>query len=226
MPNKLWQFERPCPSSSRRWRAKNEGLCMKNTENADMPKSAMLYWPFAPRRPSGNVSKHARNDPSKSSSSRMAATNPIRGRQWIPLAQLSQYAAPPQGAAVILRIAALLADFFFSGLYGQRSVERQEFAFDNSRPLLQRGNSLFAYAVLDILARPRVPGPRRKGYKPSIDADDLAWWVKSFFDLKDRKSPARQFQRRLRLKEVPTPTVVRYNSEPPKPVLRTYETHR
>jgi hypothetical protein len=50
--------------------------------------------------------KHARNDLSKSSSSRMATTNPVRGRQWLPLAKRSLYAVPPQGAAAILGIAA------------------------------------------------------------------------------------------------------------------------
>jgi hypothetical protein len=39
--NSVWQLERPQPSSNRRCCARNDGLCMKKTENAAMPISAM-----------------------------------------------------------------------------------------------------------------------------------------------------------------------------------------
>ena len=43
MPNKVWQFDVPCPCSSRRfWWDKNDSLCMKNKENAESPISAMV----------------------------------------------------------------------------------------------------------------------------------------------------------------------------------------
>ena len=42
MPNRVWQFDRPCPSSSARWCARNDGLPMKNSENADRPMSAIV----------------------------------------------------------------------------------------------------------------------------------------------------------------------------------------
>lgn len=78
---------------------------MKNTENADIPKSAMLYCPFAPRRPSGNVSKHVRNDAKSSSCSLMAAANPIRNLLWIPPGPTESMRRTIEGVAVILRIA-------------------------------------------------------------------------------------------------------------------------
>jgi hypothetical protein len=42
IPNRVWQFDRPCPSASVRWCPRNDGLCMKNTENAAKPMSAMV----------------------------------------------------------------------------------------------------------------------------------------------------------------------------------------
>jgi hypothetical protein len=42
MPSRVWQFDWPCPSASARWCPRNEGLCMKNTENAAKPMSAMV----------------------------------------------------------------------------------------------------------------------------------------------------------------------------------------
>ncbi len=42
MPNRLAQLERPWPASNCRWCARNDGLCMKNTEKAAMPMSPML----------------------------------------------------------------------------------------------------------------------------------------------------------------------------------------
>jgi hypothetical protein len=40
MPSRVRQFDRPCPSANARWCPRNDGLCMKNTENAAM--SAMV----------------------------------------------------------------------------------------------------------------------------------------------------------------------------------------
>ena len=48
MPNRVWQFDRPCPSASARWCPRNDGLSMKNTENAARPMSAMVYRRPAP----------------------------------------------------------------------------------------------------------------------------------------------------------------------------------
>jgi hypothetical protein len=42
MPNRLWQFDVFRPSSSARWWARKDSLCMKNSEKADRPISAML----------------------------------------------------------------------------------------------------------------------------------------------------------------------------------------
>jgi hypothetical protein len=39
---------------------------------------------------------HARNEPGRSFSSRMAVANPIRNALWILFAQVSQRTAPPQ----------------------------------------------------------------------------------------------------------------------------------
>src|SRR5262249_48930037 len=46
---------------------------------------------------------------------------------------------------------ALLADTLFSGLAGQESIERPEFAFDHSRPVTDRGSGLFTRALLEAL---------------------------------------------------------------------------
>jgi hypothetical protein len=37
MPNRVWQFERPCPCDRVRWCARKDGLPMKKSENADKP---------------------------------------------------------------------------------------------------------------------------------------------------------------------------------------------
>ena len=42
MPNKVRQFDVARPSSRLRWWARNDSDCMKNSENADIPMSAML----------------------------------------------------------------------------------------------------------------------------------------------------------------------------------------
>src|SRR3954451_15914574 len=42
MPNRLWQFDIFRPSCSARWWARNDPLCMKNSEKPDRPISAML----------------------------------------------------------------------------------------------------------------------------------------------------------------------------------------
>jgi len=42
MANSVSQFDRPCPSSSARWCARNDGLPMKKIENADSPMSVIV----------------------------------------------------------------------------------------------------------------------------------------------------------------------------------------
>jgi hypothetical protein len=41
MPNSVSAFDRPQVSASVRWWARNNGLCMKNTEKAESPMSAI-----------------------------------------------------------------------------------------------------------------------------------------------------------------------------------------
>src|SRR5208337_1851827 len=59
IPNKVWQFDRPWPLSSVRWKDTNDALCMKNMANAAKPKSAMAILPLRPLRGSGNAAQTA-----------------------------------------------------------------------------------------------------------------------------------------------------------------------
>ena len=119
---------------------------------------------------------------------------------------------------------ALHADTFFSGQVGQVSIERSEFAFDLSRPKSDQGNSLFAYALLGAFSKPFEPIIGQPGkMKPYLDPGDLSYYFDNFFDLGQPDSMASKLRRELNLNEMPTPMAVPYNSDPPKPVLRTYE---
>ena len=42
MPNRVRQFDAARPSSRLRWWARKDSDCMKNSEKADIPMSAML----------------------------------------------------------------------------------------------------------------------------------------------------------------------------------------
>src|SRR3954462_14641084 len=69
MPSRVWQFDRPCPSASARWCPRNDGLCMKNTENAAM--SAIVYRHACPRRLSSSPVQTFLSSDSSSSSALM-----------------------------------------------------------------------------------------------------------------------------------------------------------
>jgi hypothetical protein len=69
MPSRVWQFDRPCPSASARWCPRNEGLCMKNTENAAM--SAIVYRHACPWRLSSSPAQTSLSSDSSSSSALM-----------------------------------------------------------------------------------------------------------------------------------------------------------
>ena len=75
MPNKLWQFDRPWPwpRSSARWCARNDGLPVKNSENADRPMSAMLSSPSR-RSPVRRSARPAQTVPSAAISSSTTLT--------------------------------------------------------------------------------------------------------------------------------------------------------
>ena len=56
IPNRLRALLQPFVTSRFRWKSKNDGLWVKNTENAPMPASAMEYVTLSPVRASANRS--------------------------------------------------------------------------------------------------------------------------------------------------------------------------
>src|SRR5271156_3994016 len=52
IPNRVWQFERPCPIPSQicRWCDRNEGHCIRNGENPARPMSRIVNCVFLPCR--------------------------------------------------------------------------------------------------------------------------------------------------------------------------------
>jgi hypothetical protein len=62
MPNSVSQFERPRSLAKWRWCSRKDGLCMKKTENAASPKSAIPYCVLAPVRWSGRDRQQRRNE--------------------------------------------------------------------------------------------------------------------------------------------------------------------
>src|SRR5271157_5955728 len=75
MPNSVWQFEVLRPSASERWWERNDSDCMKNSENADTPMSAIVYTP-SPFRLSGKAAQ--------------ASLRPLRSRSRISTPTLNQ----------------------------------------------------------------------------------------------------------------------------------------
>src|SRR5271157_5616100 len=75
MPNSVWQFEVLRPSASERWWERNDSDCMKNSENADTPMSAIVYTP-SPFRLSGKAAQ--------------ASLRPLKSRSRISTLTLNQ----------------------------------------------------------------------------------------------------------------------------------------
>src|SRR5580704_4155860 len=84
MPNRPVQLEWPWPCSSNRWWARNDGLCIKRTENAAMPMSRIGYVALRPRRGSGTVSTHRATESKRRSRSSILPKNLIRFSGGIP----------------------------------------------------------------------------------------------------------------------------------------------
>src|SRR5664279_6498715 len=62
MPNSVSQFDRPRSFAKWRWCSRKDGLCMKKTENAASPKSAISYCVLAPVRWSGSDRQQRRSE--------------------------------------------------------------------------------------------------------------------------------------------------------------------
>jgi hypothetical protein len=95
IPNRLWQFDVPWPRSNAFWRAKKEGHCMKNVENAARPMSPIAYTVFLPRRRSGKVAQRALK-PAMSDSSTTPSGNHLSfpksmSQMVVPLASNSHF---------------------------------------------------------------------------------------------------------------------------------------
>ena len=92
---RLAQLDRPWSTSNCRWCARNDGLCMKNTENPAIPMSGRRQVVFNPRRLSANRHRHSRNDPGRASGGRIPTSKPD---------------FPPQGNPPIVRRNTLYPD--------------------------------------------------------------------------------------------------------------------
>src|SRR3982751_1207073 len=88
MQNRLWQFDIFRPSSSARWWARNDSLCMKNSEKADRPISAMLQV-TSPCRLSGKAAQ-AERTPAKRVSSISMQTRITPQAEAKPTPRISQ----------------------------------------------------------------------------------------------------------------------------------------
>jgi hypothetical protein len=117
---------------------------------------------------------------------------------------------------------ALVADTLFSSSAGQESIERPEFAFDQSRPESDRGNGLFTRALLDALTDPKT-GWHGASPLPQIGVDQLFVALSWYLDATNTFSPGYRFKEQLKLDTIPTPSWVRYDGELPTRVIRTYE---
>jgi len=93
----------------------------------------------------------------------------------------------------------LSADIFFSASPGQFSLDQGEYAYNNERPIADRGNGLFTYAVLKSL---------NEGYDAANEGDaerqvevfDIDRYVRRFFKSTSDESAAQALIRRLRAK--------------------------
>src|SRR5208282_4313103 len=92
MPNRVWQFERPCPFSSVRWKDRNDAHCMKNMANAGRPKSAMAILPLRPLRGSGNAAQTAFSSDRSGAKISIPSVNHVSNDLGIPSQKISSRA--------------------------------------------------------------------------------------------------------------------------------------